>query len=143
MTGGSLQAYTGCNMVSGFTLVLPAEVTYKYFQACNGDAAHYCGGPYRLELYKYNGQVPPPTDPGPGPGPGGVGPVTSGLPGTWHYAACYMYVYYLNISIQLQLSNMRIRILTHPLQRQCSGSYHGRRSRWSSHKQHPKLHCIL
>lgn len=59
---------------------------------CQADALHYCGGPYRLNLYKYNGTVPPPTNPPPGGGGGGnnVGPVTTGLPGNWKYAACYV-----------------------------------------------------
>ena len=61
---------------------------------CQADNLHYCGGPDRLNLYKYNGVVPTPTNPPAGGGGGGngnaVGPVTSGLPGTWHYVGCYV-----------------------------------------------------
>ncbi|KIM22583.1 glyoxal oxidase [Serendipita vermifera MAFF 305830] len=70
LNGGSLQADSGCNMI------------------CQADNTHYCGGPYRLNLYKYNGTVPPPTN---NPPPtGGVGPVTTGLPAGWRYDACYV-----------------------------------------------------
>ena len=60
---------------------------------CQADPLHYCGGPYRLNLYMYNGTVPPPTNPPPAAGGGGgasVVPVTTGLPGTWHYDGCYV-----------------------------------------------------
>ncbi len=59
---------------------------------CNGDALHYCGGPNRLNLYKYNGVVPPPTNPPVGGGGGGVAatPLTTGLPGTWSYNGCWV-----------------------------------------------------
>uniref|UniRef100_A0A0W0F5Z2 Putative copper radical oxidase n=1 Tax=Moniliophthora roreri TaxID=221103 RepID=A0A0W0F5Z2_MONRR len=54
----------------------------------------YCGGPNRLTLYNYTGtDLPPITAPGGGGGGGGgnsVSPISSGLPGTWKYAACYV-----------------------------------------------------
>jgi hypothetical protein len=70
LNGGTQQTDDGCNML------------------CQADALHYCGGPFRLNLYKYNGVVPPPVDPP--PAPGAVGPVTTGLTAPWHYAACYV-----------------------------------------------------
>lgn len=69
---GTVQTNDGCNMV------------------CQADALHYCGGPFRLNLYKYNGTVPPPTNPGGGGGGTVVGPVTTGLPAGWHYDGCYV-----------------------------------------------------
>ncbi|CCA72580.1 related to glyoxal oxidase precursor [Serendipita indica DSM 11827] len=74
--GGTVQDNSGCNMV------------------CQADNLHYCGGPNRLNLYKYNGVVPTPTNPPPGGGGGGGGggvtPLTTGLPGTWTYNACWV-----------------------------------------------------
>jgi len=67
VNGGAQTTNDGCDMV------------------CQADSAHYCGGPDRLNLYEYNGVVPPPPPP-----PGSVGPVTTGLPSPWHYAACYV-----------------------------------------------------
>lgn len=61
---------------------------------CNGNSSQYCGGPNRLTLYNYTGtDLPPITAPGGGGGGGGgnsVSPISSGLPGTWKYAACYV-----------------------------------------------------
>ncbi|CAG7847892.1 WSC domain-containing protein ARB_07867 {ECO:0000305} Flags: Precursor [Serendipita indica DSM 11827] len=71
--GGALADDSGCNML------------------CQSDSLHYCGGPDRLNLYKYNGVVPPPTNPPPGGGGGGgVPPLTTGLPGTWTYNGCWV-----------------------------------------------------
>lgn len=61
--------------------------------ACSGDASEICGGPNRLNMFRYNGQLPSQQNPTPPAGNGGssnVSPVKSGLPGSWHYAGCYM-----------------------------------------------------
>ena len=58
---------------------------------CAGNSSEYCGGPNRLNLYNYT--APLGTTSGGGGGGGGSGgpsPVTTGLPGTWTYAACYV-----------------------------------------------------
>lgn len=62
---------------------------------CQGNELEYCGGPLRLNLYKYDDVVPPPTNPDPNPDPNPnpgetLPPVTEGLPTTWHYAGCYV-----------------------------------------------------
>ena len=62
---------------------------------CAGNNAEMCGGPNRLNVFNYTGTVPPPTNPvGPNPPANGapVYTVTSGLPGTWKYSGCYVYV---------------------------------------------------
>lgn len=69
MNGGTLQSDDGCNM------------------ACNGNPNLLCGGPDRLNLYKYNGTVPPPTT---GGGSTGVPPLTTGLPTPWQYNGCWV-----------------------------------------------------
>ncbi|TFY75770.1 hypothetical protein EWM64_g8241 [Hericium alpestre] len=62
---------------------------------CSGNSSEFCGGPNRLNVYNYTGtDLPPVSNPGGGGGGGGGGtpvfPVTSGLPGTWNYSACYV-----------------------------------------------------
>ncbi|KAG8818809.1 hypothetical protein FRC19_010302 [Serendipita sp. 401] len=74
LNGGSQQTDDGCNML------------------CNADPMHYCGGPFRLNMYKYNGVVPPSTNP-PGGDPAPVGdipPLTTGLPNPWRYSGCWV-----------------------------------------------------
>lgn len=79
--GGGASAPAGdCNMV------------------CTGNSSEFCGGPNRLTAYNLTDRadLPPPQAPGGGgPAPGGapVFPVTSGLPGTWHYSGCFVYVH--------------------------------------------------
>ncbi|KAF8736996.1 hypothetical protein AX14_013631 [Amanita brunnescens Koide BX004] len=68
--GGASIAASGCNMV------------------CAGNSSEFCGGPNRLNVYNYTGTLPKNGD-------GGlvasvVGPVLSGLPGTWSYNACWV-----------------------------------------------------
>ncbi|KAF4588036.1 hypothetical protein EYR38_009997 [Pleurotus pulmonarius] len=75
--GGGASAPAGdCNMV------------------CTGNSSEFCGGPNRLTAYNLTDRadLPPPQAPGGGPAPGGtpVFPVTSGLPGTWHYSGCFV-----------------------------------------------------
>ncbi|KAI0058608.1 copper radical oxidase [Artomyces pyxidatus] len=63
---------------------------------CSGNSSEFCGGPNRLNVYNYTGtDLPPISNPGGGGGGGGGGgapvfPVTSGLPPSWEYAACYV-----------------------------------------------------
>lgn len=58
--------------------------------ACSGDITQICGGPSRLNLFEYTGELP--EQPGE-PGDGDVLPVTEGLPESWHYHGCYMFVF--------------------------------------------------
>jgi hypothetical protein len=61
---------------------------------CAGNSSEYCGGPDRLNLYNYTSTLPTTTTPPAGGGGGGggglVSDVSTGLPGTWTYAACYV-----------------------------------------------------
>ena len=80
---------------------------------CSGNGATLCGGanrvsrdrvvsyrlsglyPLQLNMYNYTaaltGPTNPPADPPPDPNPGnGPQPLTTGLPGTWHYAHCWV-----------------------------------------------------
>ncbi|KDR73047.1 hypothetical protein GALMADRAFT_142740 [Galerina marginata CBS 339.88] len=79
--GGGPAAATDCNMV------------------CQGNSSEFCGGPNRLNAYKYTGtDLPPITGGGGGGGGGGNGggttigvfPVLSGLPAGWSYNACWV-----------------------------------------------------
>ena len=56
---------------------------------CSGNAGEICGGPNRLGVYQFSGTLPPPTQ-NPPPGGGGAVRVVTGLPGTWHYAGCFI-----------------------------------------------------
>ncbi|TBU26664.1 hypothetical protein BD311DRAFT_666990 [Dichomitus squalens] len=64
--------------------------------ACAGNSTELCGGPNALNVYNFTGTITgTPGAPVGGGGGGGTGPVlvnpvTSGLPGTWTYAACYV-----------------------------------------------------
>lgn len=73
--GGAPAAATDCNMV------------------CTGNPLEFCGGPNRLNVYNYTGDDLP-TQPGGGDGGGNTPPppepVTSGLPTTWAYQACFV-----------------------------------------------------
>ncbi|KAF5353807.1 hypothetical protein D9758_010585 [Tetrapyrgos nigripes] len=74
-TGGVQSTLTDCNMV------------------CSGNSSEFCGGPNRLNLYNYTGTDLPPVSAGGGGGGNNgapVFPVTSGLPGTWAYAGCFV-----------------------------------------------------
>jgi WSC domain len=89
----SAECYCGNAVVNGGTL----EDASGCDMTCQANNLLYCGGPNRLNLYKYNGVVPPPTTPPPPPpggGGGGVGPVTTGLPTPWYYSACYVDLQY-------------------------------------------------
>lgn len=63
---------------------------------CGGNSSEYCGGPNRLNLYNYTAGSTSSggggTTGGGGTGGSGTGPspVTTGLPGTWTYGACYV-----------------------------------------------------
>ncbi|KAF9220620.1 copper radical oxidase-like protein [Gyrodon lividus] len=62
---------------------------------CAGNSSEFCGGPDRLNLYNYTSTLStvPPSGGGnnnAGAGTTTVSPVTSGLPGNWTYAACYV-----------------------------------------------------
>ena len=60
---------------------------------CAGNSSEYCGGPNRLNLYNYTATLTGgggTTGGGGGGTSGGPSPVTTGLPGTWTYAACYV-----------------------------------------------------
>ncbi|KAH7906672.1 copper radical oxidase-like protein [Hygrophoropsis aurantiaca] len=64
---------------------------------CVGNSSEYCGGPNRLNLYNYTGTLPstPPANGGGGASDSGggatnVSPVSSGLPSSWTYGACYV-----------------------------------------------------
>ncbi|KAG6836636.1 hypothetical protein H0H93_005663 [Arthromyces matolae] len=63
---------------------------------CLGNSEEFCGGPNRLNVYNYTGTNLPPQNPGNGGNNGGNGgpttvfPVTSGLPGNFSYAGCYV-----------------------------------------------------
>ena len=70
---------------------------------CSGNSEQMCGGPNRLNVYEYTGVVPTPIpdeggdggQPGTGDGEGNgeaPAPVTSGLPASWSYQGCWMYV---------------------------------------------------
>jgi WSC domain len=75
VNGGTLEDDSGCNM------------------PCQADILSYCGGPYRLNVYAYNGVVPPPTVPVGGGGPppaNGVTALTTGLPTGWEYKGCWI-----------------------------------------------------
>ncbi|KAI3615099.1 copper radical oxidase [Moniliophthora roreri] len=63
---------------------------------CNGNSSQYCGGPNRVNIFNYTGVDLPTESPG-NVNTGGASqgtpallPVTSGLPGTWKYAGCYV-----------------------------------------------------
>ncbi|KAG6890187.1 hypothetical protein C0995_010892 [Termitomyces sp. Mi166 len=59
---------------------------------CAGNSQEFCGGPNRLNVYNYTGTDLPAQTPGNGGnGPTTVSPVTSGLPGNFSYAGCYVY----------------------------------------------------
>ena len=58
--------------------------------ACSGNANETCGGSDRLNMYQYNGQLPSQPTQNPPSSGSNVSPVESGLPGSWHYAGCYM-----------------------------------------------------
>ncbi|KAF8346390.1 glyoxal oxidase N-terminus-domain-containing protein [Amanita rubescens] len=66
VNGGAPATASDCNMV------------------CAGNSSEFCGGPNRLNVYNNTGAV---TANG---GPGGIGPVLTGLPGTWSYNACWV-----------------------------------------------------
>ncbi|KAH7886764.1 copper radical oxidase-like protein [Phlebopus sp. FC_14] len=69
---------------AGPTLITDCDMT------CAGDSTEFCGGPNRLN---YTGTLPSTPTEGAGETSGGTGsvsPVTSGLPETWTYAACYI-----------------------------------------------------
>lgn len=59
---------------------------------CAGNSSEYCGGPDRLDLYNYTAGTTSGGGgtTGGGGGTGGPSPVTTGLPGTWTYGACYV-----------------------------------------------------
>ncbi|KAG6895208.1 hypothetical protein C0992_002564 [Termitomyces sp. T32_za158] len=57
---------------------------------CAGSSEEFCGGPNRLNVYNYTGTDLPVHPPGGGNGPTAVFPVTSGLPGNFSYAGCYV-----------------------------------------------------
>jgi hypothetical protein len=62
---------------------------------CAGNSSEYCGGPDRLNLYNYTATIGSTSGGGTTTGGGsgdttGPSPVTTGLPGTWTYAACYV-----------------------------------------------------
>ena len=58
---------------------------------CAGNSSEYCGGPNRLNLYNNTGGAGGGGTTGGGTGnSGGPSPVTTGLPGTWTYGACYV-----------------------------------------------------
>ena len=65
---------------------------------CSGNTGQLCGGPNRLTVFEYNGDLPTTPTPGgggnAGEGNGGnVSPVTEGLPDSWTYNGCWMYVF--------------------------------------------------
>ncbi len=66
MNGGAPATASDCNMV------------------CAGNSSEFCGGPNRLNVYNYS------TATGNGGNGGGIGPVLTGLPGTWSYNACWV-----------------------------------------------------
>ena len=57
---------------------------------CAGNSSEYCGGPNRLNLYNHTGTASSGGGSAEGNGGGTPSPVTTGLPGTWTYAACYV-----------------------------------------------------
>jgi len=67
VNGGAPAAATDCNML------------------CQGNSEEFCGGPNRLTAYNYTG-----LGSSGGGGGGGQGIVTTGLPGSWAYNACWV-----------------------------------------------------
>ncbi|KAH7925711.1 copper radical oxidase-like protein [Leucogyrophana mollusca] len=86
------ECYCGLVLGSGSALSPATDCD----MTCAGNSSEYCGGPNRLTVYNYTSTLP--TTPPPGGGGGGgngggklaVSPVTSGLPGTWSYGACFV-----------------------------------------------------
>ncbi|KIM19520.1 glyoxal oxidase, partial [Serendipita vermifera MAFF 305830] len=85
----SVECYCGTTVSNGGTLK-----TDGCSMLCQGDKLAYCGGPDRLNMYKYNGVVPPPTTAVNGGGnaasANGVTPLTTGLPNGWAYKGCWV-----------------------------------------------------
>ncbi|KAL0947951.1 hypothetical protein HGRIS_010580 [Hohenbuehelia grisea] len=86
------ECYCGTSFANGGKPTPAADCN----MVCAGNSSEFCGGPARLNVYNYTGtDLPPITVNPPGGGGGGgnnapVFPVTSGLPGTWNYSACYV-----------------------------------------------------
>ena len=89
---------------------------------CSGDSTQTCGGPLRLTVFEYTGELPevPEGPGGPGgpnpPGEGNAQPVTEGLPEPWHYHGCYRCIYFLSLvevrpNVSLSRDNQFGRIL--------------------------------
>jgi hypothetical protein len=85
----------------GQPLISQVRWSSSYLQTCAGDASLYCGGPNALNLYLYNGVVPPPAG-----GTGALGPLTTGLPSPWTYDGCWMWVDHQQASLRLTISSV-------------------------------------
>ena len=79
---------------------------------CQGNSTQLCGGPNALNVFNFTGTItgPPTVNPPAGGGGGGnngapVFPVDSGLPTTWEYSGCYVYVAFTDISTGTLLIN--------------------------------------
>lgn len=104
-----LLVYFGVFQCPTLKLAIVCDVKFENFGApvtdggcnmpCQGNSSELCGGPNRLNVYNYTGvitTVPTPPGNGGGGGPPANGPppppVTSGLPTTWNYSGCYVWV---------------------------------------------------
>ncbi|EEB99396.1 hypothetical protein MPER_00936, partial [Moniliophthora perniciosa FA553] len=79
-----------CYCASTLSKAAKAPLNECNMRCLGGD--EQCGGPSRLNIFNYTG-VDLPTGSSSNPNTGGDSqkkPVTSGLPGTWKYAGCYV-----------------------------------------------------